>query len=190
MSLDTLEEIQNFISMANLSVEQLQKKCIEQKINPENKNKNELIKLICKLEVKEKEENKVEDKSFLQPQGIPLRSKYRNGNPIDGTSETYKKWRSLIFQTKGNNRKFFLQNKDGKQYSTDCFYIRCKPETALSIIENKWHSVYDSQKITIEKILENPQQFEFSIIRKSNSNGHNFLMLHCNPRAMDQNAAS
>jgi hypothetical protein len=113
------------------------------------------------------------------PQGIPLRSKFSNGKPIPKTAENYKKWRKLIFDTKGNFEEFELVNKDGKQYSSKVYYIKCHIDTVSYMLDNKWYSLYESQKPVIKQIQKNPNKFEYNIIVKNANCGHNFLMLHC-----------
>ena len=122
------------------------------------------------------------EQSSLLPQGIPLRSKYSDGTSIPNTSKNYKKWRKLIFDTQGNFKNFHLINKNGKQYVSKINYIKCSKETAFHVINNEWHSAYETQSTLIKQIKKNPSQFEYSIIIKNTNNGNSFLMLHCQPK--------
>lgn len=138
-------------------------------------NKESTHNKIMKLFMRKKSTEKIE----VLPQGIPLRSKFSNGKPIPKTAENYKKWRKLIFDTKGNFEEFELVNKHGKQYSSQVYYIKCNLDTASHIFAHKWYSTYESQKSIIKEIENNLNKFEYNIIIKNANSGHNFLMLHC-----------
>lgn len=131
---------------------------------------------------KETKKSQELEQTEIFPQGIPLRSKFSNGQPIPKTAENYKKWRKLIFDTKGNFIDFKLLNKNGKQYTSKAYYIKCHIDTAIHIIENNWYSIYETQKSLIEKIKKDPNNFSYNIIIKNANSGHNFLMLHCDPK--------
>ena len=167
MLIESPEEIQQFLKMGTPT-----------KNKPKEADKDsKLSGLFNLLMGKTKKEQ-----NYLLPQGIPLRSKYLNGSAIPGTSKNYKKWRKLIFDTQGNFKNFQLINKEGKQYVSKINYIKCAKETALYIVENEWHSAYETQTELLKEIKKNPSQFEYNIIIKNTNNGNNFLMLHSQPK--------
>jgi len=164
-------DVAKFLQLQTLSIEELKLQCNNSE--KEESSKAALIKMIMAG-------NKEPVKSQgLLPQGIPLRSKNGQGKHIPGTSKNYKKWREIIFQAQDNLKEFQFVNKEGKQYSSKVWYIKCSPDTANHILENNWYSVYESQKDLITKIKLNSEQFDFHIIQKNAGNGNNFLMLHC-----------
>lgn len=171
MVVESPEQVAKFLHLQSLSIEELQLQ--SEDINKEQKSKAFLIEKILKKDTPE-----IESQGIL-PQGIPLRSKYKNGKVIPKTAKTYQNWRKLIFQTENNLKDFDLINKENKQYSAKVYYIKCSLNTARYLIENKWFSPYLTQKELINQIKVNSEQFHYNIIRKCAANGNNFLMLHC-----------
>jgi len=167
--------MKKMIELSDLPLDQLQQKCNSLNIDFDSQTrKSELIRMLATPQEQQKQKEQTYDLS----QGIPLRSKYPNGQSIPNAGETYKKWRILSHQAHNNLKEFKLQNKEGKEYTSQCFYIECTTETALFILNNKWYAVYESQIKAIKEIKNNPDKFEFNIIVKTASNGNNFLMLH------------
>lgn len=169
MVVESPEDVAKFLHLQSLTLEELQLQCGDKQQN----SKSFLIEKIMKKDMPE-----IKSQGLL-PQGIPLRSKDKNGKTIPKTAKTYQAWRKLIFQAQGNLKDFNFINKEGKEYSARVFYIKCSLPTAKYMIENKWFSPYESQKELVKAIQTNPEQFNYHIVRKNAGNGNNFLMLHC-----------
>ena len=161
VTVESPDDVAKFLQLQTLTIEELKLQCKNNNIEEDQGSKASLIKMIMASQVKP-----VKSQGLL-PQGIPLRSKDANGRLIPGTSKNYKKWREIIFQTKDNLKDFQFLNKEGKQYSSGVWYIKCHSDTAKHILENKWHSIYESQKDLIKQIKQNSEQFHFHIIQKN-----------------------
>jgi len=173
---DSPEEVAKFLHLQSLSIEELKIQCDDNDIINNQTSKSFLIDLIMG------EAQKENTSQGLRPQGIPLKSKNKNGKLIPKATETYKKWRKLIFATNGNLKYFDFVNKDGEKYSVRVWFIKCSIATAQYLLKNDWYSKYPSQKNLINEILKNSENFEYNIIQKNAGNGNNFLMLHCKPK--------
>ena len=165
------ESVEKFLHLQTLSLEQLKNQ--NNITNHENYTKEALIEMLMG-----KGDAKVKSQG-LAPQGIPLRSKDGKGKIIPKTTKTYQKWRKIMFDANDNLKNFSFINKNGKQYTSPVFYIKCPTLTAKYMIENNWFSPYESQKTLIEAIKTNPENFNYNIVRKDAGKGNNFLMLHC-----------
>ena len=171
MTVETSQDVAKFLQLQTLTLKELQTQCVTQDIQTDSESTEDLIKALLNNNNPEKEQG-------ILPQGIPLRSKNKFDKPILKASQTYKDWRTLIFDT-SVIRDFQMVNRDGEQYTIEAYYIRCTTETASYMIKHRWHAVYKSQKRLIQEIEKSPNKFEYHIIRKQAGNGNNFLMLHC-----------
>tara|TARA_Y100000310_G_scaffold339554_1_gene432564 strand:- start:407 stop:949 length:543 start_codon:yes stop_codon:yes gene_type:complete len=168
------EDVTKFLHLQQLELSELKTQCKAIGHEVTDESKPALIKMIMKGK------NEPIPSQGLLSQGIPLRSKDRHGKTIPGAIKNYKHWRNIIFNEVVDNLKDFdFVNKDGKQYSTKVWYVKCDIGTATHIIQNKWHSTYESQKDLIQQIKQDPNQFVYHIVQKNAGNGNNFLMLHC-----------
>jgi hypothetical protein len=178
MIFESPEDIEKFLHLQALTFHQL-KDMASSDIEETEENKEILIQKIIIGQ------NKQVTSQELKPQGLPLKSKDINGRSIPKAADSYKNWRTLIFQTANNLKDFQFVNKEGKDYLTKVYYIPCAVETARYIIEHNWYSKYESQEILIKEVKLNPHKFNFNIIRKNAGNGNNFLMLHCQLKEND-----
>jgi hypothetical protein len=111
------------------------------------------------------------------PQLVPLRTRDKQSNLVQEAATCFKNWRRLIFQSK-EAKEFLILNNQGKNYKLRMKYLGCSRETALEIIERKWHLPTAFQTKLIEAIRQKPEAFEFHIVQKPSKDSGSFIMLH------------
>lgn len=118
----------------------------------------------------------------LTAQALPLRTRGPQGLPIEDASFAFQNWRKQIFQNRNNARSFQLLNGKDKPYSVTLSYIKCEPKTLSFILENGLLMPLDKFRDIINLLKENPERFTTNIIRKPDSKGNSWLMLHVEPK--------
>lgn len=173
--IDSREKIEQFLLIQSKSSNELRAICKGLRLSTEG-TKEDLL-----TNITESDTTLTQQTNPLEPQVISLKSKDKNGNSIDKAIITFKKWRKLIFEGKTNSKEFSLLNSSNKSYKQNMKYMVCDQNTAIKIIQAGWYHQHDNQIDIVNLISCEPQNFKFSIVRKHNKNGSNFLMLHCEP---------
>lgn len=176
MAIETREQVEQFILLQSKSVEELRALCESLKLDL-NGQKDELLKRLISVDGHEFQ------RDVTRPQIIPLCTRGPSGQPLEAAAETMKKWRRLIFEAKGNTKEFCLINSNGQSYATTLKYIKCGPKALAAILNGGWLMARPHQRDLLQMLKKYPEQFEFNIVRKPDTHGNTWLMLHCEAKA-------
>lgn len=176
MSVETPGQVEQFLKLQSKDKSELQAIC-EPLGLPTTGTKSEIIdRLVALTEIRTQ-------RDVTLPQAIPLRTRDENSQLIPGAAETFKQWRKLIFNTKGNLKEFSLLNGKSRQYKARLRYVMCSEKTLKVILEKRWYLPHSSQRDLIELLKAQPENFTLCIVQKPDSQGSSWLMLHCEPKA-------
>lgn len=182
MSLDTLDQVNQFIKLQQKTDVELQEICKNMNLETTGSKLDLITRLIDLIN------NQTEQELFFAPQAIPLSTKDSQGKTIPEAIEMFKKWRKMIYEAKGNIREFYLVNSLGKQYKNRLKYIPCDEQMLGTILEHKWYFMYEGQITLINSLQANPDRYKTSIIQKPDNKGNNWLMLHCQQKPQTKEA--
>lgn len=173
--IDNSEKIEQFLHLRSKTLPELRAICEGLSIETEG-SETELINRIIGTSPNTPQVNPT------LPQAISLRSRNDLGETNLQAVAMFRKWRKQIFEGRGNVREFGLLNAEGESYQQRMKFIPCDVALASSLIKKEWYFPHDSQKDLLNLIRNQPENFNFAIVRKENTNGSSFLMLHCAPK--------
>jgi len=176
MSVETKEQVEQFILLQGKDEEELRAICEGMKLSTKGK-KPHLLQRLMSLQDPQYQ------RSVARPQAIPLRTRGPNGQPLPAAMETMKKWRRLIFEGRRNTKEFSLINSRGKSYKARLRYTKCGRKSLDTILEKGWYMAHTSQRDLVNLLKNRPENFNLSIIQKPDSQGNSWLMLHCEAKA-------
>ena len=173
MSIETMEQVQQLMALQSKETQELQAICEGLGLSTEGKH-DELVRRLAATE-------RPSQIDVTKPQAVPLRTRDEYSQPIEDAKNMFLKWRKMIFE-KGGRKQFLLLNNEGKEYRTTLKYIKCSPEIAKHIIQQRWFLPLNHQKDLIEVLAGCPENFILNIIQKPDASGNSWLMLHVEPR--------
>lgn len=176
MSVETPEQVEQFLKLQSKDVPELQAICEGLQLDTAGSKADLIDRLVALADARPQ-------RDVTLPQAIPLRTRDDHEQLIPGTVDTFKKWRKLIYEAKGNLKEFSLVNSRGKQYTARLRYILCSENTLKFILEKRWYLPHNNQKDLINLLKAQPENFQLCIVQKPSSNGNSWLMLHCEPKA-------
>lgn len=165
--LDSKSEIDEFLVLSEKSDDEL--KTIAESLSlPSNQSREVLIKSILG-----KPKRDITD----QPQVLALVTR-RNGKSIPGAAALIKEYRELIFNENTQYGLFSIANDKGKVFSYKLPYIKALEYHQDQIFNRDIYIRHEFQEDFIQRVRQNPQQFEFNFICKKTDNGNSWVMLH------------
>lgn len=167
--LENSSQVKQFLDLQKKELRELQDLCEGLKLSPDGEREALIERLL--------EASSEPQSSIFQPQAIPLRTRTSKGT-ITQAPETFKRWRRLIFEAKGNTREFSLLNNNGKPYTINLKYIRCPSKVLEQIIQRGWILPLEAHREILHAAKTSPERFEANIIQKPDRNGKGWLMLH------------
>lgn len=169
MSLDTAEEIQQFLILQQKSNEHLRVLCEGVEL-PTEGSRDELISRLMSLKVEPQMD-------YLLPQIVALRTKI-HGNEIPGAEDFMRRARKAIFEGKGNMKDFSVLNAKGESYMMAMRYAKCLPGTLELLFKKDMVYPHPSQRELIKIIKKDPDMFTFHLVQRSYGKVKTFVMLH------------
>lgn len=167
--LENPTQVQQFLTLQKKDLRELQDLC-EGRSLPTQGEKEVLIERLL-------EANSEPQTSIFEAQAIPLRTRTQKGT-IPKAPETFKRWRKLIFEGRGNEREFSLLNNNGKPYTINLKYIKCPSKVLQQIIDRGWFLPLENHRDILHAAKTSPDRFDANIIQKPDKNGKGWLMLH------------
>lgn len=171
MSISSDAQVRYFLLLQQKTIEELRAISKPFGLSTEG-NKEEIIeRLVCLEGVQHQQDT-------TKPQAIPLRTRDNKGQPLLNATETMKKWRKAIFDGKDNTRRFQLINSKGKNYFLDLKFATCSQKILQVILNKKWYLAHPSQRDLINLLNSTPEMFVVNIVKKPDSKGNSWLMMH------------
>ena len=174
MSVENAEQVKQYFILQDKSELELRAICEGMKLKTHGTKQN-LIDRLLSLELLHQE-------SVLISTVIPFRTRDNNNQSMKEAANTLRKWRKIIFEAKGNVAKFQLVNSQSKTYVMELKYLECESTTLKHILDNKWLAPLKSHRELLETLQRQPANFITRIVRKPDSKGNTWLMLHISSR--------
>lgn len=171
MSISSDAQVRYFLLLQKKNIEELQAISRPFGLSIEGSKEELIERLVCLEGVQQQQDT-------TRPQAIPLRTRDDKGQPLPKATETMKKWRKAIFDGKDNVKKFQLINSKNKDYFLDLKYATCSREILQVILDKKWYLAHPSQRDLINLLISTPEIFVTNIVKKPDSKGNSWLMIH------------
>ena len=171
MPVENTEQVKQYFILQDKSELELRAICEGMKLKTHGV-KQDLINRLLSLEIPHQE-------SVLVPTVIPFRTRDNNMQPMEAAANMLRKWRKVIFNAHGNMTEFQLVNSKGKAYSMELKYLECGTRTLKYILDHKWLAPLQNHRELVQMLERKPEDYVTRIVRKPDSKGNTWMMLHC-----------
>ena len=174
MSLDTKEEIEQYLLLENKSDSELKAICEGMEL-PLTGERRDLINRLMGMKIQPQLD-------FMYPQMIALRTKI-HGTEIPGADAFMKLARKTIFDGTNNKREFSVLNEKGQPYTMVMKYAKCSEQTMALLFQKNMIYPHQAQRELVRLIQKEPSLFVLHLVQRSYGKDKTFIMLHSEPRA-------